>query len=443
MPQILYPMSKNSSSTNKKHTAHAEVVRRQSQLIQYIAIAIIAIVVLMVAYGILSSTILLQYRSVATVNGERISAGEFQGRVKLQRGQLINQFQQYYQFAQMFGSQDPMQDPNFGQTLTNIAQQLQQPETVGQGVLDLLIEERLIRQEAKKMGISVSADEVEKAMREQFRYYADGTPTEVPTATAFATSAPATLSPAQLALVTITPTASPLPSLTPTTTLEATLVPTAAPSATPAPTQGPTSLPEPTATPYTLEGYQTRVADSMSSLGTSTGLNEKDFRALVESGLLREKVMAEIVKDLQPSDDYIWAQHILVATEEDAKAVIDRLNKGEDWNKIAAELSQDTSNSKNGGDLGYFGHGAMVAPFEEAAFALTEIGQISAPVQSDFGWHIIRLLGREQRPLTADQFDRLKQSTFTTWLKDLRDSSTVTTNDTFWKQIVPTEPVLQ
>jgi len=436
-------MEKKSKITNKKHLAHSEVVRRQSQMIQHIALGIIVLVVGLVAYGILSTTVFVKYRAVATVNGDRITAGEFQGRVKLQRGQLISQFQQYYQFAQMFGSQDPLQDPNFGQTLSSIAQQLQNPETVGQQTLDFMIDERIIRQQATKMGITVSADEIDKAMQEQFRFYTNGTPTEVPTATAFATSGPVTLSPAQLALVTITPTASPLPSLTPTATLEFTETPTTAPTATPAPTQGPTSLPEPTATPYTITGYQTRVAESMTSLATSTGLNQNDFRALVENTLLREKIMAEVVKDLQPADDYIWAQHILVATEDEAKAVIDRLNKGEDWNKLAAELSQDTSNSKNGGDLGYFGHGAMVAPFEEAAFALTEIGQISAPVQSDFGWHIIRLLGREQRPLTADQFTKLKQTAFSKWLKDLRDTGNVTTDDTFWKEIVPAEPVLQ
>jgi len=437
MPQKLSP--------NKKHLAHAAVVKRQSQMIQYTAIGIIALVIIMVVYGVLNDTVFKQMKPVATVNGERIPASEFQNRVKLQRGQLINQFSQYYQFAQMFGAQDPLNDPNFGQSLQNLMQQLQTPETVGQQVLDLMIDERIIRQQAEKMGISVSPEEVDRLMQEQFAYFPDGTPTSAPTATLFATPAPATLSPAQLALVTVTPTPSPLPpqpSATVSATAEFTATPTTAPTATPVPTQGPTETPQPTATAYTLQGYQTRVAESMSGLVDSTGLKESDFRVLLENSLLRDKVQAEVVKDLQPVDEYIWAQHILVGTEEDAKAVLERLKNGEDWTKLAAELSQDPSNSNNGGDLGYFGHGAMVSEFEKAAFALTEIGQISEPVQTNFGWHIIRLLGREQRPLTADQFQQLKQRTFQNWLTDLRDTGKVTIDEAFWKEIVPSEPVL-
>lgn len=437
MPQKITP--------NKKHLAHAEVVKRQSQMIRYISIAVIAIVLLLVVYGILNDTLFKQIRPVATINGEKITASEFQNRVKLQRGQLINQFSQYYQFAQMFGSQDPLNDPNFGQTLQSLAKQLSDPQTVGQQVLDLMIAEKLIRQEADKRGITISPEEVETLMQQQFSYFPSGTPTTEPTATPFATLAPPTLSPAQLTLVTITPTPSPLPaqpSPTASNTPEFTATPTTAPTATPSPTQGPTETPLPSATPYTLQGYQTRVAESMSGLVTSTGLKENDFRVLLENSLLRDKLQAEIVKDLQPADEYIWAQHILVGSEADAKAVLERLKNGEDWTKLAAELSQDPSNANNGGDLGYFGHGVMVPDFEKAAFALTDIGQISEPVQTSFGWHIIRLLGREQRPLTADQFTQLKQRTFQTWLDDLRANSKVTVNETFWKEIVPSEPVL-
>lgn len=82
--------------------------------------------------------------------------------------------------------------------------------------------------------------------------------------------------------------------------------------------------------------------------------------------------------------------HILVERFADAQEILDRLKKGEDFAKLAAEKSIDGSR-RRGGDLGWFGHGVMVKPFEQAAFAL-EKGQISEIVKSEFGFHIIKRL---------------------------------------------------
>lgn len=154
--------------TSKKHTAHLQVVRRQERIIWISAIVLAVVVVGLVVYGILADTVLVPYRAVAKVNGDSIRAGDFQKQVKLQRLQLVNQFSQYYQFAQMFGAADPFNDPNFGQTLQQIYQQLNTPTSVGQTVVDYMIEDALIRQEAARRGITVSADEIEKAMQEDW-----------------------------------------------------------------------------------------------------------------------------------------------------------------------------------------------------------------------------------------------------------------------------------
>ncbi len=85
----------------------------------------------------------------------------------------------------------------------------------------------------------------------------------------------------------------------------------------------------------------------------------------------------------------IWARHILVETEEEAHAIVERLDAGEDFRDLAQELSIGPSGSI-GGDLGWFGRGTMVPAFEDAAFDLLP-GQTSQPVQTQFGWHIIKL----------------------------------------------------
>ncbi len=76
----------------------------------------------------------------------------------------------------------------------------------------------------------------------------------------------------------------------------------------------------------------------------------------------------------------------------EALAIVERLKKGEKFGKLAKELSTDTGSAKRDGSLGYFGRGMMVKPFEEAAFKL-EVGAVSEPVKSEFGYHLIKRLG--------------------------------------------------
>lgn len=108
--------------------------------------------------------------------------------------------------------------------------------------------------------------------------------------------------------------------------------------------------------------------------------------------------------------DQIHAEHILVNSEDEAKAIIARLDKGEDFAAIAKEKSTDTGSGAAGGDLGWFGKGATVKPFEDAAFAL-EVGKYTkTPVKSDFGWHVIKLLEKrkEPAPTLADRHDEIR-----------------------------------
>ena len=84
----------------------------------------------------------------------------------------------------------------------------------------------------------------------------------------------------------------------------------------------------------------------------------------------------------------VKASHILVQTEEEAKALLKQIKEeNKDFAQLAAEHSLCPSGA-NGGDLGFFGKGQMVKPFEDAAFA-TEVGEISAPVETQFGWHLV------------------------------------------------------
>ena len=137
------------------------------------------------------------------------------------------------------------------------------------------------------------------------------------------------------------------------------------------------------------------------------------------------------VAGMKPEEE-IHARHILVATEAEAKEIQERLKKGEDFATVAKEKSKDPS--AEGGDLGFFGRGQMLKPFEDAAFQLKE-GEISNPVQTQFGWHIIKVEEKRTRPLpTFDQvkdtiISQLTQQKAKQTLKDLHDAAKIDVKD--------------
>jgi peptidyl-prolyl cis-trans isomerase C len=90
--------------------------------------------------------------------------------------------------------------------------------------------------------------------------------------------------------------------------------------------------------------------------------------------------------------DKIKCSHILVKKQSEALTIFERLKKGESFANLARELSVDRGNAKKGGDLGFFGRGVMVRTFEDAAFKLGK-GEISEPVKTEFGYHIIKRAG--------------------------------------------------
>jgi peptidyl-prolyl cis-trans isomerase C len=117
------------------------------------------------------------------------------------------------------------------------------------------------------------------------------------------------------------------------------------------------------------------------------------------------KLYDDTVKNLTPEQE-VRARHILVESEDEAKKALARVKGGEDFAKIAADLSKDPGSKGDGGDLGFFTKERMVQPFSEAAFKL-EPGQVSEPVKSQFGWHVIKL--EEKRMQQTPPFEEMKE----------------------------------
>jgi peptidyl-prolyl cis-trans isomerase C len=153
------------------------------------------------------------------------------------------------------------------------------------------------------------------------------------------------------------------------------------------------------------------------ALSLQDRLNVENQRRGYLSGVALEAVIATAVTDeaLQKAYDARFAAaapqteynaaHILVATEEEALKLKAELDGGADFAALAKEHSTDTGSGQNGGELGWFGLGAMVKPFEDAVVA-AEVGTVTAPIKSDFGFHLI--LVKETRIAAVPTLDDLR-----------------------------------
>lgn len=147
-----------------------------------------------------------------------------------------------------------------------------------------------------------------------------------------------------------------------------------------------------------LDNIKEQVGDNFEETLAAQNITEDDLRTDIKSGLLQEAAITEdievtdeeIEKHFNRQNKQIEAQHILVADEKLAKKVAKEAKDGKDFAKLADKYSTDEQNAKTGGELPPFGVGEMAPEFENAAFEMKE-GDISDPVKSDFGFHIIKL----------------------------------------------------
>lgn len=381
---------------------------------------VVGLVVILILFSVILEFLIIPNQAIATVNGEKLTTDEFQTRTRYERNQLVNRYYQTYQTLQMFGS-DLNTISYFENSLQQIEDQLD-PQSFGQQVLDLMVDEILIRQEAEKRGIIVTDEEVKNNLQEDFGYYPDGA---APTATTAPTMMPtSTFSAQQLSLVTLTPT----PAYPPTATGDPAAVPTATPVLTPTAT----------ATPFTLEAYETQYSEALGILKDQVNLKEADLLNIVKSQLFLTKVQESLTAGLPMTQEQVWARHILVDDAITARNILELLANGDDFGELAKTYSTDTASGALGGDLGWFGRGQMVEVFENAAFSL-EIGEISEAIESDFGFHIIQVLGHEDRPLSSSAFEQEKQRIIQTWLEENRATATIEINDK-WMDYVEAVP---
>ncbi len=156
-----------------------------------------------------------------------------------------------------------------------------------------------------------------------------------------------------------------------------------------------------------FDKYQAQLGTQFTSMVEMQG--EDVIKDILKVDLLRKKAAEAEVKvtDKEVKEYYdslngkIKASHILVADEKTAKEIEDKLKSGDKFEDLAKQYSTDPGSAQNGGDLGWFAKGSMVKEFEDTAFKLKE-GEVSAPVKSDYGYHIIKVTK------TVTTFEKMK-----------------------------------
>lgn len=165
--------------------------------------------------------------------------------------------------------------------------------------------------------------------------------------------------------------------------------------------------------------------DKLQQALATQGMTRDDLVSLIRDRLLASKLAEGLTKDMKTTGEQIRVRHILVKTEDEAKKVIDRIKGGEDFGAVAKDVSQDPGGKTNGGELGWISKGQTVASFEQAAFALAP-KTLSAPVQTQFGYHVIEVLEKDpNRALPDEQVQQMREDKLSTWLDEQKKAAKI------------------
>ena len=360
-----------------------------------------ALIALILLYAYLNEYVLQARATVARVGTTSINASDYSTVLGTELAHHVYFTRQVQQLLPQLVSEegaDPTALSNGASRL--LAQQEQRLQYLPSFTLEQMIEAIIVRQEAAARGYTYAETEREEA-----------------TAAYLDELGEAQLRSRILALI-----PPPLPEPTPIPgedeirqsdelLMRAELMSTPAATATPLPpTPSPTAAqvtPTPDAPTPTLT-----LEDRVEAYLVGTGMSREIFEERVQDAWWRQRLEQEAIAAVPASMSQVHARHILVTNEEDAALALERLEAGEDFAELAAEMSLDPGTKDSGGDLGWFPKGVMTPTFELAAFEL-EPGQVSDPIQSPFGFHIIEVLERaDDVPLEPNALSQLQLRAF-------------------------------
>jgi len=398
--------------------------RRDARQRRYVLLGLGAVTVVIV--GLLAAALIQEFvlkpsAPVAIVDGVKITTEAFQKRVRFEWDSVLRQLGQWMRLQAQYGSEGGGE--LFRQQIEQLHSRLEDPDVLSLQVLDQMIDEELIRQKAAEEGLQVTEVEIQEEIERQFGYVRNPTPTPVVTPE----------------VITHTEVMTSQEGITITRVITA------------------TATPRPTIPLMTEAEFQQAYASAMQRLREELGFSEAEFRRLIETDLLERKLRQKLGEQVPTTEEQVHARHIFIKVDPEAEdqeaarreaqaraeEVFHRLQAGEDFAKLAEELSDDPVTKDKGGDLGWFGRGRMEPEFETRAFSLP-IGEISEPFTTTYGYHILQVLERDpEREVDEFTLAQRRSQAFDDWLRERRRTANI---ERFWSADkvppLPTPPPL-
>jgi len=362
----------------RKQISRRQREERQRRLILLGAAAVLLLVLGILGFGYYETNFLKPASPVAVVNGVSLHTDGYQKMVIFQRFTL----DQYRRNLERQLSQLDTSDETVAAIASLFQQELGRLEfqraQIPSQVLEMMIEDELIRQGAQEQGITVTEEEIDRAIEESYGYQRE----------------PVT------------------PTVTPSITVTEPITPT------------------PTLPPVTKEQFEQVYQQNLAALA-KVRISEGFYRDIVRRGLLRSKMWEVIGRDVPTSEEQVRVRRIILETEEEAEAVRERLEAGEDFATLAQQLSIDEATKENGGDVGWMAFDERDIPFSAMAFQL-EVGEISQVIETARGYEILKLEEKdEDRELDLATLERRKNTAFSRWLNDLQAEATI---ERYWSE---------
>lgn len=341
----LFRRKDQSKRTGNRHTTRWERERRLQQIAIALSVAAVLVIIGIPLFGYYREVIARGQEEIARVNNVGFKMDDYIRQLKYRQRQIDSQAQLFSQFG---GEQ-------FSQQVAS-----QRSILPTQLVFDW-VDDELIRQMAVKLGVSATAEEVDKQLRKDLEPLPADTPEQSPGPTD--------------------------------------------------PLATPTPLPSPTPVPAPFE-------ERYRNLLTFSGLSDAEYREQVRTRLLRTKIEEKLRADVPATAEQVRLRGILLSQESEAKDVLEKLRTGGSWEQLAADLSLDVDSREKAGELGWIARGVKDADFDAAAFGLMGSG-VEGPFSSRSGyWVLQRLDGPQVRALDTAALDAVKNNVFSRWLED-------------------------
>lgn len=365
---------KRELSPTRKQISRRQREERQRRLILLGAGAVLLLILGILGFGYYETNFLRLASPVAVVNGVPIRTDDYQKMVIFQRFIL----DQYRQNLEIQLSQLDTSDETGAAIVSLLQQQLTQLEfqraQIPSQTLEMVIEDELILQGAQGRGITISEEEIDRAIEESYGYQREP----------------------------VTPTVAPTPTITGDEPI----------------------TPIPTLPPVTEEEFQQEYQQELTALAEA-GISEGLYRDIIRRNLLRSKMWEVIGQEVPTSEEQVSVRRIVLETKEEAEAVRERLEAGEDFATLAQELSIDEATKEAGGDVGWMAFDEGDVPFSTTAFQL-EVGEISQVIETARGYEILKLEEKdEDRELDLATLEMWKDAAFSKWVSDLEAEATI------------------